>query len=510
MGALSAGLRQLPRFTSDSPDTSKERRAPTAASAPVGAFPQRESGAQSGRGLRSGGVRAALLPVTGRAGGRRPDRRVARLALAAAAALLLLAIAGWQLASWHGNRDVPAGNQASTAPGRAAPVRGGALGDIPARGLALGITEPNPALVWSPAARRRVPAPFERWRDTLGETRPELYRLMVSWRQLQPEPGGPIDLDAFQSGCLRDRGPCAPWNGVREQLAALASRQREGGWVGVVVLSDTPDWAATAATACDAPGAESRSRAPRRAALAEYQAVVRALLAAAAAEGAVLPYWSAWNEPNHPYFLARQSGDCDGSDGSSPDAVSSAADYADLVRALDAVLATAPRTERVLGELAAILRPGGEGTDVESFIAALPSDLVCSSAVFTQHSYAGGRNPVPAVSRALAGHACPARTRIWITETGAGLPGVSLSAGARSSSRPEACRELHARLRAWWEDPRVDVAIQYTMREDDLFRVGLVRTDLSAAWPTLAVWRAWSRRRNAGMPPPALGCLPGR
>jgi hypothetical protein len=116
---------------------------------------------------------------------------------------------------------------------------------------------------------------------------------------------------------------------------------------------------------------------------------------------------------------------------------------------------------------------------------------------------------VPDVARALDGHGCPTRHRIWITETGAGLPSVALSAGARSSSRPRACRELHARLRKWWEDPRVDVAVQYTWREDDLFRAGLVSTDLSAALPTLPAWQAWSRRPAASAPLPPRDCPGG-
>ena len=330
---------------------------------------------------------------------------------------------------------------------------------------------------------------------------------MVSWRQLQPQPDGPIELDAPQSGCLRDRGPCAPWAGVREQLAALASRQREGGWEAMVVMSDTPEWAATPAHGCDAVGDEPRGRAPRRDALPQYQAVVRALLKVAADEGATLRYWSAWNEPNHPYFLARQRASCRRG---SPREIRSADDYGELVRALDTVLADAPGSQRVLGELAAISADDGSGTSVRSFIAALPRDLVCASAVFAQHAYAGGRDPVPVVARALAAHDCPTLPRIWITETGAGFPGLALSAGAGSRSRPHACRQLHERLSEWWEDPRVDVAVQYTVREDDLFRVGLVRTDLSAAWPTLAAWRAWSRRPAPSAPPPALQCATGR
>jgi hypothetical protein len=421
---------------------------------------------------------------------------------------LAAGLAIWQLASaidGGGTRERGFPGPPASAGTRSAPAPDPLQG-IPGRGLALGITEPNPALVWSPTARASVPAPFDRWRRALGETRPAVYRLMVSWRHLQPQPGGPVVLDAPQSGCLRARGPCAPWAGVREQLAALASRQREGGWEGMVVLLDTPEWAAAPADACETPGSEPRARAPRPDTLVHYQAVIRSLLAAAAEEGATLRYWSAWNEPNHAYFLARQRGDCDGSQGGR--GAPSVEAYSALVRALDSVLAAAPGTRRVIGELAASRRDG-RNTSVSTFIRALPRDLVCASPVFAQHGYAGGWDPVPDVERALAGHACPARHRIWITETGAGLPSASLSEGAGSVTRPRACRELHARLRKWWEAPRVDVAVQYTWREDDLFRVGLVSTDLTETLPTLGAWQAWSRRPSAAAPPPRRDCPDG-
>lgn len=429
---------------------------------------------------------------------------------------LAVALAAWQIAVALGPpggsppppeaRTGEPGTAADGAPPRrdpeSSPPPASLLDDIPDRGLALGITEPNPALIWSPAARPSVPAPFERWRRALGATRPAVYRLMVSWRQLQPEAGAPVDLDAPQSGCLRDRAPCAPWAGVREQLAALASRQREGGWEGLVVLYDTPDWAAQPASDCDPPETEPRARAPRPEALVDYRALIGALREAAAQQGASLRYWSAWNEPNHPYFLARQRGGCDMPRSGPPASVD---DYVALVRALDVALRAVPDSRRVLGELAAIRRPG-RGTSVSTFIGALPRDVVCGSAVFSQHAYAGGWDPVDAVSRALSAHRCAAGHRVWITETGAGLPGAALSAGATPASRPRACRRLHERLTRWWEDPRVDVALQYTWREDDLFRVGLVATDLAQAWPTLAAWRAWTRRPEASSPPPTAPC----
>jgi hypothetical protein len=136
----------------------------------------------------------------------------------------------------------------------------------------------------------------------------------------------------------------------------------------MVALLDTPEWAATPAAPCEAPGSEPRARAPRPETLVHYRAVVRALLDAAAQEGATLRYWSAWNEPNHAYFLARQRDDCDGA--GNERGTPSVDAYVSLVRALDAALATAPGAQRVLGELAGTRRDG-RNTAVSTFIRAL-------------------------------------------------------------------------------------------------------------------------------------------
>lgn len=372
--------------------------------------------------------------------------------------------------------------------------------EIPQPGLALGITEPNPALVWSEQARPDVPAPFADWRTRLGRTRPAVYRLMVSWRTLEPRRGA-LELAAPQTGCLRDRQPCAGWAGVREQLAALASRQETGGWEAMIVISDTPDWAAVPRSACEPEDGEPRSRAPTDAALPAYRALIRALAAEADRQGAHVRYWSAWNEPNHPYFLASQHVPCDESA-----STASVDDYARLVRALDAELAQLPGRERVLGELAGLLETRPHTTSVGRFIRALPRELVCDARVWSQHDYRGGRATVDAAWAALASHDCSRRHRVWITETGAGSPSVSLSAGAaRAAGRPT-CRQLDRMLSGWWRDERVDVAIQYTLREDDLFRVGLVSTDLARALPTWTAWTTWSERADATDPPPTAPC----
>ena len=68
-----------------------------------------------------------------------------------------------------------------------------------------------------------------RWQDELARIRPSVYRLVVVWSQVQPRADAPADLARLDLGCMRAVQPCAPYAGVRDQLRALASRQREGG-----------------------------------------------------------------------------------------------------------------------------------------------------------------------------------------------------------------------------------------------------------------------------------------
>ena len=68
---------------------------------------------------------------------------------------------------------------------------------------------------------------------------------------------------------------------------------------------------------------------------------------------------------------------------------------------------------------------------------------------------------------------------IWMTETGAGAP---RTATARTGGRPaeiRGCRAVHRILKSWYRDPRITAAVQYTLREDDVFPTGLVTTDLT-------------------------------
>ena len=358
--------------------------------------------------------------------------------------------------------------------------------------LAIGITEPNPSLIW-PAAARPVAEAFAPWRDAVTVLRPHFYRLQLDWGRLQPRPHEPLTADHAEHGCLRDRLPCAPWLGLREQLAALAARQAEGGWETVVTISGTPAWAAREAHGCERPGTGPRSRMPRPEALGEYRRMIVEVLALAAATGAELRWWNAWNEPNHPYFMSPQRLTCDAQAPSQ-----SVPAYLDLHAELERALEEAPGDQRrVLGDLAGIDDSREDVVSVSDFITELPRDVVCATPVWAQHSYLSRRNDARAARRALAAHDCSVPHQIWVTETGA--------RNAPSDPPPHRrCRSMNARMRVWRADPQVTVAFQYTVREDDRFPYGLVATDLTAAYPILRMWQAWGggARPHPSDPPP--------
>ena len=111
-----------------------------------------------------------------------------------------------------------------------------------------------------------------------------------------------------------------------------------------------------------------------------------------------------------------------------------------------------------------------------------------------------------ALARALRRRRCAGEAPLWITETGVGAVSSALAAARGIADAREGCRLLHARLVAWWRDPRVAAAFQYTFREDDVFPTGLVTTDLRRPRPTLREWQAWGARPSPSAPPPARAC----
>jgi hypothetical protein len=365
--------------------------------------------------------------------------------------------------------------------------------------LAVGITEPNPSFFRD----GDVPEPFARWRKELLEIKPSIYRLAVSWAGLQPVEGGPLQADIPHNGCMREIGPCAGWNGLRDQLKALAQRQEDDpdAWQALVVPYGTPEWAAQGSTGCERSNTGPANRPLRPDAEPGYEDFVQKVIEIARDEGAELRYWSPWNEPNHPAFIAPQRPEC------SAKAPSAAVEpYARMARALGRALDDAPGDqELVLGELAGLVDKKSSYTSVSEFARALPKDVACSATIWGQHSYVGGDDPVEDIVAGLRTHACATTHEIWITETGVG--------GARTGADREragagACRRLHRQLVRWYEDPRVTAAIQYTFREDDAFPVGLVTTDLTRSYATLQEWQAWgsARRPDPADPPPEPAC----
>ena len=378
----------------------------------------------------------------------------------------------------------------------------------PAPSLQTGLTEMQPALL-APGA---VPAEFAPWRDRVAALRPRYVRILVDWEKLQPEAGVPPRFDRPGDGCMRGEPPCAPNLGIRDVLAALSARRAAGepGWEPVPVIYGTPAWAARRPVA-DAPGGDcgvsARAREPDPAA---YRALVRALRAEATRAGIPLRWWAPWNEPNHPAFLAPQRRGCD------PDSPStSAARYARIVAAFGAE--QRPGDRLLLGDTAGYDEPRPSASTVAEFIAGLPRATVCASTVWAQHVYvaqpaaegeAGGGNDgadgaplagdadaagsprlLAEVLAALDRRGCPRQHRLWLTETGVGGPRPGRDRPTDDVSLTRACEAMATALAAWRRAPRVDVALQYSFREDPAFPVGLADASLTRLY---APYRAWA------------------
>ena len=90
-------------------------------------------------------------------------------------------------------------------------------------------------------------------------------------------------------------------------------------------------------------------------------------------------------------------------------------------------------------------------------------------------------------------------------QTGVGAPHAGDDKRTTAKAERRDCRRLHKRLVQWYDDPRVTAAFQYTFREDDVFRTGLVTTALDRAFPVLREWQAWggTKRPDPTDPPPS-------
>jgi hypothetical protein len=395
---------------------------------------------------------------------------------------------------------------------RPPPPPGGAAPALPAappgEGLAMGLTETRPTLLWSREAQPALPAEIAPWRDRLAALKPRWFRLIVDWATLQPDPAQPPNWEIPNDGCERGRSPCLSFTGIRDVLRAVASQQKAapGTFEVLVSLYGVPAWAAAPPGGCERPDAGPRSRPITDQGLAGYRRMIRSLQEIAGAVGVTLRWWSPWNEPNGPFFVSPQRERCDRS---AP--LVSPRVFTRLARAMRAELRDMPGAQHiVLAELAGLPGPQLRGGGVEEFYAALPDDVLCSAAVYAQHAYAergqpeSAQGPVDQLEAALDRRPCTRGKPIWITETGVGGPDVGGDRTGGLATLRRDCRALDAALRRWDADPRVEAAFQYTFRDDPAFPVGLVDVGLTRAWPTYDLWLAWGGERPPAGPSPPL------
>ncbi len=323
-------------------------------------------------------------------------------------------------------------------------------------GPALGLTEDNADLLWNPDGSPRPPTAFRTAARELSMLHPSYLRLLVDWAALQPDRDRPPALGASVSGCARQVGPCGPYAGLRDELAAIASQQRAapGGFQVVIDVFGAPAWAARAPSGCERAGTSSFSRPLSAAAIAGYRALIGSVLALGARQGVALSWWSPWNEPNDPAFISPQRSSCTVD---SPPA--SPAVYAELADAMAAELRAAGGEHHLLlGELEGNLVDSPDHTSISRFVAALPADVLCLSEVWSIHSYATqdarSADPVGALESALdARGACGRDAGIWITEAGAGAshpgrprPASAVEGGSRLPDPGRAAVSLVSRF----------------------------------------------------------------
>jgi hypothetical protein len=379
-----------------------------------------------------------------------------------------------------------------------------------AGGLAIGLTEGNANLLLAPP--HPVPAGFAPARELVWKLAPAYVRVLVDWASLEPTAGGRPALDHPQSGCSRTTPPCGAFAGIDAELRAIASRSAGAGGAPqvVMVLFDAPAWAARAPSGCERPGAGPGARPANAAGMRAYRELVLSLLALGRRDGVDLRWWSAWDEPNQPLFIGPQRATC-----ATASPALAPATYAGLVRTLADALRSAGGThEIVLGDLADLPNPRPQGAGIAEFVHDLPEDVLCLSTVWAQHEYpkagksealdGGGSGDVALLERALdARGTCGRRARIWVTETGVGNPHNGAIRSTSPAALASSCRLMSHALENWYHDPRVDVAFQYSFREDALFPVGLLSPDLSRVYPTYGLLEDWAGTREPSAPAPS-------
>lgn len=376
----------------------------------------------------------------------------------------------------------------------------------PPRGPAFGITEDNANLLWAPGAQAPPQAAgFIAARRELAALHPRYFRLLIDWAELQPSEAAPANLAQPVDGCARGTPPCGSYPGVAGELEAIASQQRAAHSRGepepqvVVDVLGTPPWAAMPAHGCEAPGTPPTARAVRADALPAYRVLIAQLVALGRQKGVALPWWTPWNEPNNPRFLAPQRASCTAS---GTPLVTDA--YAELARAMAAQLsASGTGAHMLLGELGGYLRGSPHRLAADEFVQALPADVLCLSRDWSVHVYesygrrarAAEGDAVAALERALdARGGCAAGASVWVTEAGAGAPRPGRPRASSAAEEDGSTNALARQLQAWSSDPRVAAVFQYSFREDPAYPVGLIDPSLRRLYRTYSVWLAYSHQ----------------
>ena len=405
--------------------------------------------------------------------------------------------------SFARRRDVaPAPARAAAKARVAAPTPTPAPTPPPAgKGLAVGVTEFNPNLVAAPAAKQ-LPEPWNAVRDKLGAIQPGVLPARDR-----------LGVDAAVGRGAREHGPAAGRVHARGRaVPGLGRRPRAAAGARVAPARGRVDDAGglhrarrtgrrARPSGCERPQAGPRSRPPRAGRAARLPRAGRATCSKAAGEeGAALTYFSPWNEPNHPAFISPQRAECD------PAAPSIApAAYAQIATTLKQTLDAAPGEQQlVLGETAGLMKSTRYVTSVPEFIAGLPKDLVCATTVWSQHAYIGGDDPVEQADAALTPTAARTRSRSGSPRPASAPRRRTSARAARSPTPRRAAAPCTTSSCSWYEDPRVTIAFQYTVREDDKFPTGLVSTDLTSDRPALKEWTAWGGGRSRDRPAPAI------
>jgi hypothetical protein len=357
--------------------------------------------------------------------------------------------------------------------------------------LGIGLTEFNANLL----THGDTPPAFAPWRDKVEALRPSWFRLVVRWDEAMPTPNSTPSFTHTQDGCVRGLPPCGPFDGVRALLKAAASQQRAhpGAWKLLVVFTYTPTWAATGAHGCEQPRTEPRARAVDTEALPGYRNLIRSFLAEARRDGAKVSALSPWNEPNHGAFISPQRATCDAH---AP--LLSPAIYTQFARAARDELKGSP-IQLVLGELAGKVAPSPLAGSVEEFVKALPRDVACSAAIWSQHMYtdlpsrpdlAGA---VGQMERTLDARPCTKGKPVWVTEAGVGAAHPGRKRSPDPAQLEEGCHAQAAALSRWSRDPRVQNVFQYEVRDAPDFPVGLMDIGLTRTYPVYDVYRRASR-----------------